>query len=146
MVAKQVRIMKGLNWIGSSRIKIAALTNGFSKIIVMAVATTRVAVKRGIQGKAWARAAPVARLLKIAGKIVPPRQPKAKPKLVTTVFTIARVIKNRGLIANEWWANGTMLNSPEKRTAGLKRAPRPNKRPPPIALSRGHLEIGRAHV
>ena len=67
----------------------------------MAVATTRLAVNLGIHCKNWARVAPIATLLKIAGKMVPQRQPRAKLRLVTSALMNANAIKNPGANCNE---------------------------------------------
>ena len=67
--------------------------SGFSKMTVTATATTRQAVNWGIQGKYWARAAPMAKLLKIAGKMVPPRHPSEKPTFVMISFKNAKLIR-----------------------------------------------------
>ncbi len=48
----------------------------------------------GVNGKRTESANPAAALENIAGKIIPPRHPKEKQKLVTKAFPIAIKIKN----------------------------------------------------
>lgn len=74
---------------GTKRIKRILVSRGFPRITVRLAAKTITALTRTSPRSTSAHAQPMAKLEKIAGKIVPPRQPIAKPRLVTNALTKA---------------------------------------------------------
>lgn len=91
------------------------MTSGaFLKIIMRLVVSTIAIVILGSPGNIWASAPPIATLQKIAGKIVPPRQPITKPRLVTTALPIPMINRYKTEKRSISSLKGTMRNSPEK--------------------------------
>ena len=82
-------MITGASSIGTNNISRTIVNNGFSKIKVRLAAITTIAFTRTSPGNIIAQAVPTATLEKIAGKIVPPRHPITKPKLLITAFTSA---------------------------------------------------------
>lgn len=83
--------------------------------ITLTLAAVKTATRRfWDQGKSKARPSPKATDQKIAGKMVPPLQPKPKPKLVKRHLPKAKLIKKTGPSLPAWATRSHMVKAPDQ--------------------------------